>query len=431
MNNGIFSIGTDNHLYIDGCDTVKLAKEYGTPVYVMSERAVRQNCRTYKSAIDRFYSGNGLILFASKALCIKEMVRLVKDEGLGVDVVSSGELYTALAAGMPAERICMHGNNKTEEELKRAISSDVGRIVVDNLYELEAIDRLARAENKKVKILFRVKPGIEAHTHDFIQTGQIDSKFGVALETGEAEAFAVAAAKMEHIALAGVHCHIGSQIFELEPFREAARIMMNFMGDMKERHGIEMHELNLGGGFGVKYTDEDHPIEFDLFIEAVSRVVKETAQMRSMEVPFIMMEPGRSISGEAGITLYTVGGIKEIPDIRKYISIDGGIGDNPRYLIYGAKYDFLLANRAAEKKTDTVTVAGKCCESGDLLAENVSLQPAEVGDILAVFTTGAYNYSMASNYNRIPRPPVVFVNDGKTRIAVHRESFEDLIRNDV
>ena len=431
MSSSIFTIGTNGHLYMDGCDTVKLAREYGTPVYVMSERAVRQNCRTYKTAIDRFYHGNGLILYASKALCIKEMVRLVKDEGLGIDVVSGGELYTALAAGMPPEKICMHGNNKTEEELRRALNANVGRIVVDNLYELEEINRLASEENKVVRILFRVKPGIDAHTHDFIRTGQIDSKFGVALETGEAEAFALSASQMKHIELAGVHCHIGSQIFDVEPFREAAKVMTSFIGEMREKHGIVMNELNLGGGFGVKYTEEDDPIEFDRFIEAVSVVVKETAAKYQMDTPFIMMEPGRSICGDAGITLYTVGGMKNIPDIRTYISVDGGMGDNPRYLIYQAKYEFLLANRAAETKTQTVTVAGKCCESGDLLAEHISLPPVEVGDILAVFTTGAYNYAMASNCNRIPRPPVVFVKDGKTRIAVHRESFEDLIRNDV
>ena len=431
MNSSIFTIGTNGHLYMDGCDTVKLAHEYGTPVYVMSERAVRQNCRIYKKAIDRFYGGKGLICYASKALCIKEMIRLVKDEGLGVDVVSSGELYTALAAGMPPDKICMHGNNKTEEEIKRAISAGIGHIVVDNIFELEAINRLSAEENKSVKILFRVKPGIDAHTHDFVRTGQIDSKFGVALETGEAEAFAIAAAGMKNIVLTGIHCHIGSQIFELEPFREAARVMVDFMGEMKEKHGIVMSELNLGGGFGVKYTEEDDPIEFDRYIEAVSHVVKETAEKWGMDTPYIMMEPGRSICGDAGITLYTIGGVKEIPNIRTYVSVDGGMGDNPRYLIYQAKYEFLIANRAAEEKIETVTVAGKCCESGDLLAEHIKLQSAEVGDVLAVFTTGAYNYSMASNYNRIPRPPVVFIKDGKTRIAVHRESFEDLIRNDV
>ena len=431
FNSDIYSVNECGHLMMDGCDTVELAKTYGTPLYVMSENEIRRNCRVYKNAIDRFYNGNGLIYYASKAMCVKEMVRLVDSEGLGVDVVSGGELYTALAAGIHPNKICMHGNNKTVAELQMALDANVGRIVVESLPELELIDRLAKERHKCPNILVRITPGIDAHTHDFIMTGQNDSKFGVILENGEADAFFAKAVLFENIHISGVHCHIGSQIFELEPFREAARIMVDILGNVKKKYGYIMSEINLGGGFGVKYTDKDDPISFDQFIEAVSITVKEAAAKWGMPIPFIMMEPGRSIVGTAGITLHQIGGIKEIPDIRTYVSIDGGMGDNPRYILYQAEYDFVVANRANEEKTEIVTVAGKCCESGDLLGENVPLQKAEIGDYLATFTTGAYNYSMASNYNRIPRPPVLFVKDGEERLVVLRETYEDIMRNDI
>ena len=426
-----YDVNEKGHLLMDGSDTIELAKKYGTPLYLMSENEIRQNCRTYKNAIDRLYDGNGLIFFASKAMCVKEMIRLVDSEGLGVDVVSGGELYTAIQAGINPNKICMHGNNKTVEELQMALDANVGRIVVESLPELELIDRLAEESHKHPNILVRITPGIDAHTHDFIMTGQIDSKFGVILENGEADQFVEQAIKFQNIHLSGVHCHIGSQIFELEPFREAAKTMVDFLGNVKKKYGYIMNEINLGGGFGVKYTDKDDPIEFDRFIEAVSVTVKDAAAKWGMPIPFIIMEPGRSIVGTAGITLHQIGGIKEIPDIRTYVSVDGGMGDNPRYILYQAEYDFVVANRANEEKTEIVTVAGKCCESGDLLGENIPLQKAEIGDYLATFTTGAYNYSMASNYNRIPRPPVVFVKDGEDRLVVRRETYEDIIRNDI
>ncbi|MBQ7974549.1 MAG: diaminopimelate decarboxylase [Clostridia bacterium] len=420
-----------NHLTIGGCDSIELCEKYGTPLYVIDENVVREHCRLYKNSIDEFYDGNGLVFFASKALCNKAIVKLVQSEGLGVDSVSSGELYTALSAGMEGEKICIHGNNKTDDELRYAIENNVGRIVVDNLSELERINNIASEFNKVQKILFRIKPGIDAHTHDFIMTGQIDSKFGFALETGEAREAVVKALEYKNLLVGGIHCHIGSQIFESEPFKEAAKILVDFMGDIKDETGFEMTELNLGGGFGVTYTEKDDPIRFDKYIEEVSVVVKDSCAKRGISLPFIMMEPGRSIVATAGVTLYTAGAIKDIPNIRRYVSIDGGMGDNPRYILYQAEYTCLVANKAGDEKIEKITLAGKCCESGDLIGENMSIQSVETGDKIAVLSTGAYNYSMASNYNRIPRPAMVMVKDGESRIVVKRETFEDLIRNDV
>lgn len=424
-------INEKNHLTIGDCDSVELCEKYGTPIYVIDETVVREHCKLYKSSIDLCYEGKGLVFFASKALCNKEMVRLVKSEGLGVDVVSGGELYTALCAGMEPEKICMHGNNKTDEELSYALDSRVGRIVADNLPELEKIDRMAKEKGIVQKVLFRIKPGIDAHTHNFIMTGQIDSKFGFALETGEAHEAVLKALKCENIAVGGIHCHIGSQIFESEPFKEAAKVLIDFIADIKSETGYEMKELNLGGGFGVTYTEKDDPIKFNKYIEDVSVVIKEEAAQKGVNLPFIMMEPGRSIVATAGVTLYKAGAIKDIPNIRRYVSIDGGMCDNPRYVLYQSEYTALVANRAGDEKTQKVTLAGKCCESGDLIGENMSIQNVTAGDIIAVLTTGAYNYSMSSNYNRIPRPPIVMVKKGKSRIIVKRETYEDLVRNDI
>ncbi len=420
-----------NHLTIGGCDSVELCEKYGTPLYVMDENAVREHCRLYKNAIDECYEGKGLVFFASKALCNLEIIRVVASEGLGADSVSAGELYTVLKAGMDSEKICVHGNNKTDEEIEFAVKNKVGRIVIDNISEIARIDRIARENNVKQKVLFRIKPGIDAHTHEFIMTGQIDCKFGFALETGEAREAILEALKYENIIVGGVHCHIGSQIFESEPFKEAAKVLIGFMADIKDETGYEMSELNLGGGFGVTYTKKDDPIKFNKYIEEVSLVIKEECERKNIALPFIMMEPGRSIVGTAGVTLYKAGAIKDIPNVRRYVSVDGGMGDNPRYILYQAEYTALVANKAGDEKSEVVTLAGKCCESGDLLGENMPIQKVESGDIIAVLTTGAYNYSMASNYNRIPRPAMVVVKDGESRVIVKRETFEDLIRNDV
>lgn len=425
------SVNEKGHLTIGGLDTVDLAKEYGTPLYVMDEDLLRENCRSFKQSIDRYYGGKGLVCYASKVFCCKEMYRIMTSEDMGLDVVSAGELYTAASVGFPMEKVCFHGNNKTDEELLMALEKNVGRIVVDNIFELERLNRLSCERGAKANIMFRIKPGIDAHTHDFVRTGQIDSKFGFALETGEALEAVKKAISLEHIELSGLHCHIGSQIFDIDPFVLAAEVMMNFIAQVRDELGYEIKELDLGGGFGIKYTDADSPVSYDNYMEKVSEKVKAVCAEKNLKLPFILIEPGRSIAGPAGITLYTVGGIKHIPNIRTYVSIDGGMGDNPRYALYKSKYDFVNAVRASEPKSETVTVAGKCCESGDLLGEGAPIQRTEEGDIIAVLATGAYNYSMSSNYNRIPKPPVVMIKDGASRVIVKRETLEDIVRNDI
>ncbi len=424
-------INSKNHLEIGGCDCVDLVNEFGTPLYVMDEGLIRENCRLYKNAMDKYYNGNGLVLYASKALCTMAICRIAQQEGLGLDVVSGGELYTAIKAGFPMDRIYFHGNNKTKEELELAIDNNIRRIVVDNRQELNHINEIASRKGKTVNVSFRIKPGIDAHTHDFIQTGQIDSKFGVALENGEALEIVTEAVKLSNINVAGLHCHIGSQIFDIKPFEEAARVMLEFIAQIKEKPGVEIEELNLGGGYGIKYTPEDDPIEYDKYIESVSKVIRNVCENKGIKLPFIVMEPGRSIVASAGITLYKIGTIKDIKGVRKYVAVDGGMGDNPRYALYQSKYDAVIANRPDAPKTEKITIAGKCCESGDLLAKDIMMPEVKEGDILAVLATGAYNYSMSSNYNRIPRPPVVLVKDGKARVIVKREDYNDIIRNDI
>ena len=425
------AVNEQGHLTVGGMDTVELAKEYGTPLYIMDEGLIREHCRSFRESMDKYYGGQGLVCYASKAFCCKAMCRIMLEEGLGLDVVSEGELYTALSVGFPPEKLCFHGNNKTDHELSYALENGVGRIIVDNIYELERLDRLAEKTGRTANIMYRIKPGIDAHTHNFIMTGQIDSKFGFALETGEAYEAVKKAIDCSHINLVGLHCHIGSQIFDIDPFVKAAEVMLTFIAKIKDELGFEVKELNLGGGFGIRYTEEDAPVGYDKYMEKVSEKVKEVCTEKNVKLPFILIEPGRSIAAPAGITLYTVGGRKEIPNIRTYVSIDGGMGDNPRYALYQSKYDVEVANKANLPKTETVTVAGKCCETGDLIGEGMPIQPVEPGDILAVLATGAYNYSMSSNYNRIPKPPVVMIRDGKSRVVVKRETFEDIVRNDI
>lgn len=423
-------VNEKGHLTIGGADTVDLAAAYGTPLYVMDETAIREACRSYKASIDEFYGGKGLPLYASKAFCCKEIYRIMAEEGMGADVVSGGELYTALAAGFPADKIFFHGNNKTEAELKLALEKNVGTIVADNMTELHTLSRLAAEMGRRVRVFLRIKPGIDAHTHNFIRTGQIDSKFGFALETGEAEEAARLAHSLSGLELVGLHCHIGSQIFELDPFCLAAEVMLRFMARL-QKEGIQIKELNLGGGFGIRYQEEEHPQPYHAFMEKVAGTVAATCAVEKLETPYIYIEPGRSIVGPAGITLYTVGAVKDIPGVRTYVSIDGGMTDNPRYALYQAGYEVITANKAGKPRNFTVTVAGKCCESGDLIQENTKIQYCEPGDILAVLATGAYNYTMSSNYNRICRPPVVMVKDGEARVIVKGETYEDLCRNDM
>ncbi len=419
------------HLTVGGMDAVELAEKYGTPLYLLDERTIRGHCRTFQQSIDDNYGGKGLAVYASKALNCKEMCRIIKEEGLGIDVVSGGELYTALSVDFPPEKIVFHGNNKTADEIKMALESGVGRIVVDNLTELRTIEKMANELGKKPGVMIRIKPGIDAHTHNFIRTGQIDSKFGFALETGEAFEAVREVLEQKNVTLKGVHCHIGSQIFEIEPFKAAAEVMLGFIAKVKNELSYEIKELNLGGGFGIRYLKDDDAKLYKTFMEQVSVTVKETCAGLGLNIPFIMIEPGRSIVGPAGTTLYTVGAVKTIPGIRNYVSVDGGMTDNPRYILYQSEYSVAVANKINEPADYVATVAGRCCESGDLVQENTKIQTPEPGDILAVFCTGAYNYSMASNYNRVPKPPIVMISEGKSKVIVKRETYEDLVKNDI
>lgn len=424
-------INEKGNLTVGGIDTTELAAEYGTPLYVMDEAVIRENCRRFKDSIDRFYGGQGRVCFASKAFSCMEMCRIIADEGLGLDVVSAGEMYTALKAGFPMEKVGFHGNNKTDEELALALDCGVGSIIVDNISELERLERIAAEKDKMPDIMLRIKPGIDAHTHAFVQTGQIDSKYGFALETGEAFEAVKKVISCERVNLIGLNCHIGSQIFDIAPFEEAASVMLEFIAKIKNELGFVIKGLNLGGGFGVKYVESDDPKPFEMYMEKVSEIVKTKCAEFGLEQPYIYLEPGRSIAASAGITLYTVGARKVIPNIRTYISVDGGMADNPRYILYQSEYTAVVANKASEEFSEKVSIAGKCCETGDLLSENMPLQHAESGDIIAVLTTGAYNYSMSSNYNRLCKPAVVFVREGESRVAVKRETLDDIIRNDI
>lgn len=423
--------GENGHLHIEGCDAVELAKEYGTPLYVMNETLIRDNCKRYKSFFADNFSGFGFPCYASKALSCLEIYRIMKEEGMGVDVVSGGELYTALNAGFPAEKIIFHGNNKTEQELIMAIKYGVGRIIIDNFTELESVNAIAEEMNKTVAVGLRIKPGIEAHTHEYIRTGQIDSKFGFSLENGEAGAAVEKAIKLKNIQLVQLHCHIGSQIFDTMPFADAVKIMLSFISEINHEHGYRIKELNLGGGLGAKYTESDKPLEIEEYLTPIAKAFHATCTELSLKEPDFFIEPGRSIVGESGTTLYTVGSIKEIKNIRTYLSVDGGMSDNIRYALYKSEYTLLNASKAQGGILKNVTVAGKCCESGDIIQEGVDLIDPHTGDVLAVLTTGAYNYSMASNYNRNPRPAIVMVKEGRSRVVVQRESYADLLNNDI
>ncbi len=427
-------VNEKGHLEIGGADCVELAKRFGTPLYVMDEAYVRKMMRVYNSVIDRCYEGNGMVLYASKAFSCKAIYRIADEENIGVDVVSGGELYTALSAGFPAERIYMHGNNKLGYEIEEALDAKIGCIVADAYSEIDKIDEAAAKRGMVQQILIRINPGVEAHTHAFVQTATTDSKFGFAIADGSAERVTAYALQKKHLRLAGYHCHIGSQIFEKQSFALAVEKCMQFAADMRGKLGFIPTTLNLGGGYGVWYTDEDRKLPAEGYAEYVETLItalKERANALRLPLPHILIEPGRSIVGEAGITLYTVGAIKEIPSVKKYVAVDGGMFDNPRYALYEAKYSATLANRASEEATEIVSIAGKCCESGDIIAEGVALPKAESGDILAVFSTGAYNYSMAMNYNRNLIPPCVLVSGGEAEFIVKPQSYEDLTRNDV
>ena len=428
---GNIGINKNGNLTFAGQDTVELAEKYSTPLYLIDENKVREKMRIYVEAINKYFPSGSMPLYASKALCFKKIYKIASEENMGIDVVSSGELYTALKAGFPMEKVFFHGNNKTDFDINFAIENKIGYFVCDNLYELEAIDKIAENHGIIQKILLRLTPGIDPHTHVKISTGKVDSKFGIAIETGQAEDAVKIALSKKNVNLCGYHCHIGSQTFDIEPFADGAEIMLKFIAHIKEVCGYEAEILNLGGGMGVKYVDDDPEIDYAKNIHDIAEVIGEKCNSLNISFPVILMEPGRSIVADAGMTLYTVGSTKEIPGYKSYISIDGGMTDNPRYTLYESPYTVAIANKADKPAQSVYTIGGRCCESGDIIQENVNLPLAEKGDILAVMTTGAYNYSMASHYNRIPNPPVVMLKDGESYVAVKRETFDDLIKNDL
>ncbi len=421
-------INASGRLEIGGVDCIELASRYGTPLYVMDEAYIRSVCKGYTELLSEMYP-NSKVAYASKAFSTLAIYNIVHSEGLGADVVSGCELFTAIRGGMPASDIYFHGNNKSAEELAFAVREDIHAVVIDSLYEIELLNEIARRQGKKQGVLVRVNPGIDAHTHRFIQTARTDSKFGFSISDGVAANVIKKIVEKENLEFLGIHCHIGSQIFELKPFELAVEKMTDFISELSHNN-IKVEELNLGGGYGVTYTAEDKPFAPFEYVEAIVDKLNECIASKKIAAPKLVLEPGRSIVGEAGITLYTVGAIKEIEGIRKYVAVDGGMFENPRVSLYQSKYDAILANRALDKPCETVTIAGKCCESGDVLIENIELPKAEAGDVLAVFTTGAYHYSMASNYNRNPVPPVVLVCNGESDYIVKPQSYEDIVSRD-
>ncbi|MBF8984465.1 diaminopimelate decarboxylase [Lutibacter sp. B2] len=423
-------IVTKKHFEFYGCDTVELAREYGTPLYVMSEDHIIERCNEIKEDFLQKYE-NTRAVYASKAFLTKEMCRIIKREGLGIDVVSGGELYVAIKSEFPMEKVIFHGNNKTFSELELAVENNVGRIVVDNLYELEMLNNIASEFDKKMEILFRITPGVDSHTHKFISTGQLDSKFGIPLDEEILYGAIYKAIQMPNIELKGFHFHVGSQLFENTSHLKALEILINLMKEAKERVGFETRELNVGGGFGIYYKNGDERAKLRDFMDPIMECLKSECREFNLSIPQVIIEPGRWIVGEAGITLYRIGSIKKIPGVRTYVGINGGLPDNPRPALYDAKYEAVVANKMDEENEDIVTIAGKCCESGDILIWDLEVPRLTPGDILAVKSTGAYNYSMASNYNKIPRPAVVMVKDGQERVIVKRETYEDLIAREI
>ncbi|EGT4145435.1 diaminopimelate decarboxylase [Clostridium perfringens] len=418
-----------NELYVGGVKASALSKEYGTPLYVIDEELVRSNCRRYYNAMKCEERGNR-VTYAGKAFINISMCNLVNEENLYLDVVSGGELYTAYKAGFPLERIYFHGNNKSDYEIDLGVRLGIGRFIVDNIHELEVLNSIAQEYGRVQKVYLRITPGVEAHTHEYIKTGQLDSKFGFPVIGDTVYDAIKRAMELEYIELNGLHCHIGSQIFDLEPFEDTTEIMLNLINDIKETLGYEIKELDLGGGFGIYYTEGDKPKEIEEYCSVIINKADEICRKLNMNVPILSIEPGRSIVGNAGLTLYTVGAIKEIPNIRKYVSVDGGMSDNIRPALYSANYESLIANRVFDNSKEIVTVAGKCCESGDVLLNSIEMPRMETGDILAIMSTGAYGHSMANNYNRIPKAAVVSVSNGISKVMCKRETYEDLLRNE-
>ena len=419
-------------LHFAGQDTTKLAAQYGTPLYLMDEDKIREKCRAYKHAFEKHFGPSAQPLYASKACCFKRIYEIMREEGMGIDVVSSGEIYTALKAGFDLSQAYFHSNNKTDEDIRFAIENGIGYFVADNEEEVKAVEAEAARKGIRQKLLLRLTPGIDPHTYEAVATGKVDSKFGTAIETGQAAEIVRFTLEQPHVELMGFHCHVGSQVFEEDIFERAAVVMLEFIAEMKEKLGFTAPMLDLGGGYGVRYVDTDPYLDIETKVADVAAAIKEACARLGIDVPEIHMEPGRSIVADAGMTLYTVGTVKKIPGYKNYVSIDGGMGDNPRFALYGSKYTCFIANKMDEICDFKCDLVGRCCESGDIIQEHIVV-PSSVGrgDIAAVCTTGAYNYTMASNYNRLGRPPVVMLSGGESYVAVRRESFEDLIRNDI
>ena len=426
-------INESGHLTFAGEDTVRLAAHYKTPLYLMDEDRIRENCRIYKTAMERAFGAGSYPLYASKAASFKRMYTIMQEEKMAIDVVSAGEIATAKRAGFSMERAFFHGNNKTDADISYAMAANVGYFVAEHEEELEIISREAKSRGIRQKVLLRLTPGIDPHTYEAVATGKVDSKFGVAIETGQAEHFVQHALSLPNLRLMGYHCHVGSQVFDEDGsvYHNAAKIMMTFAAEMKKKYGAELQVLDLGGGYGVRYTDADPQVNIPENIEQLAGTIKALCEELSLPMPAVLLEPGRSIVADAGMTLYTAGSTKSIPGYKNYVPVDGGMTDNPRYALYGSKYTVYLANRANEEANFRCDVVGRCCESGDIIQPNVLLPEPKRGDLIAVCTTGAYNYSMASNYNRIPRPPVVMLSGGKPTLAVRRETVDDLTALDM
>ncbi len=421
-----YSVDSRGHFCIAGIDSVMLAKKYGTPLYVLDEDTIRNNCRKYVTAIkEHFAPGSGAI-YASKALSFKKIYPVIDEEGLGADVASAGELYIARSAGFPMKNILFHGNGKSESDIRFALECSIGCFVVDNKEELDTLNRCAGEMGVRQRIQLRLTPGIDPHTFDAVNTGKIDSKFGTAIATGQAFSLTSYALTLTNLDLQGFHCHIGSQIFDARPFCDAADIMLEYIALVREKTGYTAPILNLGGGFAVRYTQDDPSISIEENIALLGSHIRERCLELNVPAPAIMLEPGRSIVADAGITLYSVENVKTIKDYKNYITVNGGMSDNPRYALYRSAYTVLIANRAADEPGLLYTVAGRCCESGDMIQEGVPLPEPHRGDIAVVLVTGAYNYSMASNYNWLCRPALVMLRDGKDTLAIRHENFSDL-----
>lgn len=421
-----------NHLVFAGQDVVRLAEQFGTPLYIYDEELLRANARAYRNSLAETYPpAKGRIYYAAKAFFTQAMAQLIAQEGLGLDVVSGGELATALWAGVDPQDIIFNGNNKSVDEMTAALHYGVGRFVIDSLTEIEVLDDLAGRMRRRPDVLVRVNPGVEAHTHEYVQTGITDCKFGLGATDGMALAAVDSILASTNLQLAGFHCHIGSQIFELDAYRTAVNAMAAFIKQVNLATGYFPAELDLGGGLGIRYTDNDQKMEINVAVALMSSAVKQVFQDKGWELPYLILEPGRSIVGEAGLAVYRVGVVKNIPGARTYVAVDGGMSDNPRVALYNSQYEAVVANRVRSDLRQTVTIAGKCCESGDLLAKDIELGPVQRGDLVAVFSAGAYQYSMASNYNRIPRPAVVMANHAGADLIIKRETYADLLKSDI